>query len=61
VWLAPYHYRDEIYRIVINARTGEVVGTRPYSYWKITFLVLGILAAIGAVAGIVALSGGFSH
>jgi DNA-directed RNA polymerase subunit RPC12/RpoP len=61
VWLAPYHYRDQIYRIVINARTGEVVGTRPYSYWKIVFLVLGILAAIGAVAGIGALSGAFGH
>jgi hypothetical protein len=61
VWLAPYHYRDQIYRIVINARTGEVVGTRPYSYWKIVFLVLGILAAIGAVAGVAALSGAFSR
>ncbi len=51
VWLAPYHYRDKTYRIVVNARTGEVVGTRPYSVWKIVLLVLAILAAIGAVVG----------
>lgn len=61
IWLAPYHYRDNLYRIVVNARTGEVVGTRPYSYWKPVLLVLGILAAIGAIAGIMALAGAFSH
>src|SRR5262249_12445684 len=55
VWLAPYHYRQKLFRIVINARTGEVVGTRPYSFWKIAFLIIAILAAIAAVGGIVAL------
>jgi len=47
IWLAPYRYRDNTYRILVNARTGEVVGTRPYSAIKITLLVLVILAAIG--------------
>jgi predicted RNA-binding Zn-ribbon protein involved in translation (DUF1610 family) len=54
VWLAPYRYRDTLYRIAVNARTGEVVGTRPYSVWKIVFA---ILAALGIVAAIVAASG----
>ena len=61
VWLAPYHYRDKLYRIVVNARTGEVVGTRPYSFWKPVLIVLAILAAIGIIAGIVALVGGVAH
>lgn len=55
VWLAPYRYHDKLFRIAINARTGEVVGTRPYSYWKIFFLILAILAVIGIgalIAGI---------
>lgn len=55
VWLAPYRYHDQLYRIAINARTGEVVGTRPYSYWKIFFLIVAILAVIGIgalIAGI---------
>jgi hypothetical protein len=54
VWLAPYRYRDRLYRIAVNARTGEVVGTRPYSFWKIAFA---ILLALGIVAAIVAASG----
>jgi len=64
VWLAPYRYHEKLYRIAINARTGEVVGTRPYSYWKIFLLVLVILAAIGIVALIAGIGnsvrGGFS-
>jgi hypothetical protein len=61
VWLAPYHYRDKLYRIVVNARTGEVVGTRPYSFWKPVLLILAILLTIGAIAGIAALFGAFTH
>lgn len=61
VWLAPYRYRDKTYRIVVNARTGEVVGTRPYSYWKPVLIILVILAAIGIVAGVVALVGAISQ
>ena len=40
VWMSAYRYRDKIYRIVINARTGEVQGERPYSAWKIAGMVL---------------------
>jgi DNA-directed RNA polymerase subunit RPC12/RpoP len=61
VWLAPYHYRDKVYRIVVNARTGEVVGTRPYSFWKPVLLVLAILLVIGLIAGIAALVGAFKN
>jgi hypothetical protein len=55
VWLAPYHYRDKTYRIAVNARTGEVVGTRPYSYWKPVLVVLAILAVVAIVAGVMGL------
>jgi hypothetical protein len=61
VWLAPYHYRDKTYRIAVNARTGEVVGTRPYSYMKIVLLVLAILAIIAIVAGLAGLFGAMKH
>jgi hypothetical protein len=59
VWLAPYHYRDKTYRIAVNARTGEVVGTRPYSYAKIVGLIVAILAIIAIIAGIAGLFGAF--
>ncbi len=39
VWLMVYRYRDQPYRVAINAATGEVQGQRPYSWVKITFAV----------------------
>jgi len=47
VWLAAYRYREKLFRILVNARTGEVVGDRPYSVAKILALVLAILLIIG--------------
>ena len=53
VWMAAYKYRGKSYRFVINARTGQVQGERPYSAWKITFAVL-IGLAIAACVGYLA-------
>ena len=53
VWLSAYRYRDQVYRILINARTGEVQGERPWSAWKIVALVAGALAAIATIAAVV--------
>jgi predicted RNA-binding Zn-ribbon protein involved in translation (DUF1610 family) len=47
VWMSAFRFRDKTYRFVINARTGEVQGERPYSAWKITFAVLLGVALIG--------------
>lgn len=47
LWISAYRYSDKVYRFTINARTGEVHGERPYSAWKIFFLVVSILAVIG--------------
>ena len=49
VWMSAYRYRDKIYRIVINARTGEVQGERPYSAWKIAGMVLLGLLVLGVL------------
>ena len=46
VWISPYRYNNEVYRTVINARTGEVQGERPYSWIKITLAILAVLAVI---------------
>ncbi len=54
VWLAVYRYQDKTYRILVNARTGEVVGDRPYSVWKIFFLSLAILVVVIIVGFLVA-------
>ncbi len=49
LWISAYKYNNKTYRFTINARTGEVVGERPYSFWKIFLLVVGIIAAIAAI------------
>ncbi|MBN2842361.1 MAG: hypothetical protein JXM68_04680, partial [Sedimentisphaerales bacterium] len=49
VWSAAFRYRNKSYRFVINGRTGEVQGERPYSWWKIGFAALAaLLLAAGA-------------
>jgi predicted RNA-binding Zn-ribbon protein involved in translation (DUF1610 family) len=54
VWLSAYRFREKIYHILINARTGEVQGERPYSAWKIAgavligLVIIGILIIIGS-------------
>jgi uncharacterized CHY-type Zn-finger protein len=47
VWMLAYRYRDQPYRVFINAGTGEVQGERPISWVKVCLAVLG-----GAVAAI---------
>jgi DNA-directed RNA polymerase subunit RPC12/RpoP len=49
VWMASYRYHDKSYRVVVNGRTGQVMGDRPYSVAKIVGLVLAVLLALLAV------------
>ena len=47
IWISAYRYQDKVYRFLINARTGEVQGERPWSWVKITLAVLaGLLIAL---------------
>jgi DNA-directed RNA polymerase subunit RPC12/RpoP len=54
IWIAAYRYNDKVYRFLVNGQTGEVVGKAPYSFWKIFFLVLGIVTVLGIIIGIYA-------
>jgi ribosomal protein S27E len=47
VWIGAYRFQDKAYQVVVNARTGEVQGERPYSVMKIVLLVIFVLAVIG--------------
>lgn len=49
VWVSAYRYNNKVYQFIINARTGEVQGQRPYSTAKIVFAVLGGLALIATL------------
>lgn len=46
VYAGAYRLNEKVYQIVVNGRTGEVQGDRPYSFWKITILILSIIAVI---------------
>lgn len=50
VWVTAYRHKDKVYRIVINARTGEVQGERPWSWVKILSLVLFLVILLGTIA-----------
>ena len=60
VWMLAYRYHDKTFRVFVNAATGEVQGERPYSWAKITLLVLAIVAAIAAVFAMQSSGGGDS-
>lgn len=40
LWISSFQYKEKIYRVVVNARSGQVSGERPYSWLKISFAVL---------------------
>jgi hypothetical protein len=46
VWIGAYRFQDKAYQVVVNARTGEVQGERPFSVAKIALLVAAILLVI---------------
>jgi Zn finger protein HypA/HybF involved in hydrogenase expression len=43
IWIAAYRYHEKIFRFLVNGRTGEVQGERPYSAIKIAAFSIGCL------------------
>ncbi len=46
LWLSSFRYKGKSFRFIINARTGQVAGERPWSVVKIVLFVLVIIAVI---------------
>jgi ribosomal protein S27E len=46
VWIGAYQFQGKVFQVMVNARTGEVQGERPYSAVKIAMLVIGILISL---------------
>ncbi|MCK5356001.1 MAG: primosomal protein N' (replication factor Y) - superfamily II helicase [Methyloprofundus sp.] len=61
IWSAAFLYRDKSYRFVVNGRTGEVQGERPYSHWKIAFAVIAGLIIVGGGITYLQQSGAFEQ
>lgn len=49
LWICGYNFKEKAYRFIINARNGKSVGKVPVSPLKITFFVLGVLAAVALI------------
>ena len=43
VWLMTYVYSAKSYQVIVNGVTGSIAGSRPYSWIKVTLLVLALL------------------
>ena len=56
IWMAAYKYNGKTYRFVVNARTGEVKGERPYSKLKIALATIAAVAVAAAIGYFVYMS-----
>ncbi|MEM9301500.1 MAG: hypothetical protein AAGE01_05285 [Pseudomonadota bacterium] len=52
LWISSFRYRRRVYRFIVNARTGEVAGERPWSWLKITLAVIAVLVLLGLGLGL---------
>jgi uncharacterized CHY-type Zn-finger protein len=53
LWISSFRYNDKVYRFMVNARSGEVAGERP---WSVIKIVLAVLFAIAVIGGIIVLA-----
>ncbi|MFA6046135.1 MAG: hypothetical protein WC718_14215, partial [Phycisphaerales bacterium] len=50
VWISAYRFQGKVFHFLVNARTGEVQGERPWSAIKIACaVVLGLLLAVAII------------
>jgi len=45
LWLLKYDYGRKPYQVIVNGYTGTIAGRRPFSAWKIAFLVFAAIVA----------------
>ena len=50
VYVSAYSFNSKEYNFFINGENGTISGTRPYSFWKIFFTVVLVLAIIGLIS-----------
>src|SRR5439155_3051008 len=46
LWLLTYTYGARIFHVLVNGATGRMAGEYPKSFWKVFFLVLGIIILV---------------
>ncbi len=46
IWLLTYTYGARVFHVLVNGSTGRIAGEYPKSFWKIFFLVVGIIILV---------------
>ena len=54
VYVGAHKYNGKLFQVVVNGRTGEVQGDRPYSIWKLALLAVAILVFVFLVLLVIA-------
>lgn len=49
LWISSFRYHERVFRFVVNARTGEAAGERPWSAVKIALAAIAAAIVIGLV------------
>lgn len=49
VYVSAYTFKAKRYNFFVNGQTGVLSGKRPYSFWKIFFLILSIILVISVI------------
>lgn len=55
VWILAYRYQEKVHRVLINGQTGKIAGSAPFSYGKLTAVVMIAIAVVAALALLAAL------
>ena len=58
VYAGAYRLNQKVFQIVVNGRTGEIQGDRPYSFWKIAILVSALLFILLIIVLVIGLANG---
>jgi hypothetical protein len=53
VYTGAYRFNQKVFQIVVNGRSGEIQGDRPYSFWKIALFVAALILVLVVVVMIV--------
>jgi hypothetical protein len=61
VWVAVYLYAGKTFNVLVNGRTGEVAGERPYSALKIALAIALAVIVIAAVIVLLVLHNQGAH
>ncbi len=52
VWIGAYQFQGRVFQVLVNARSGEVQGERPYSTGKIILAILAVILIIVLLIGL---------